>query len=216
MKANLAKLSILIVDDHAVVRRGVRALIEGHPGWTVAGEATTAAEGAAKAKKLKASVVLLDLGLPDASGIEAINQIRKARPEAQILVLTMHLSAGIATKVLAQGARGLVLKSDAASDLVRAVEALERRKAFVSPDVMDVIVKGLAESGKTVETDLTPRERQILKLLAEGKANKEVASALGLSIKTVEAHRANLMRKLDLRSLTELIRFAIRNHLVDL
>ncbi|MBZ5595299.1 MAG: response regulator transcription factor [Acidobacteriia bacterium] len=212
----MAKLRILIVDDHAVVRRGVRTLIEGHRGWTVAGEATTAAEGAAKARTLKAEVVLLDLGLPDVHGTEAINMIRQVRPEAQILVLTMHLSAGIATKVLAQGARGLVLKSDATSDLVRAVEALARGKAFVSPGVMEVIVKGLAESGKTLENNLTPRERQILKLLAEGRANKEVATALGLSIKTVEAHRANLMRKLDLRSLTELIHFAIRNHLVDL
>jgi len=212
----MAKLRILIVDDHAVVRKGVRTLIEGRRGWTVAGEATTAAEGAAKAKKLKTDVVLLDLGLPDASGTEAISMIRQARPEAQILVLTMHLSPGIASAVLAQGARGLVLKSDAASELVRAVEAIARRKPFVSPDVMEVIVRGLAESGKTVEHNLTPRERQILKLLAAGRANKDVATTLGLSIKTVEAHRANLMHKLDLRSLTELIHFAIRNHLVDL
>ena len=212
----MAKLRILIVDDHAVVRKGVRTLIEGRRGWTVAGEATTAAEGAAKAKKLKTDVVLLDLGLPDVSGTEAINLIRQARPEAQILVLTMHLSPGIASAVLAQGARGLVLKSDAASDLVRAVQAIARRKPFVSPDVMEVIVRAMAESGKTAENNLTPRERQILKLLAAGRANKDVATTLGLSIKTVEAHRANLMRKLDLRSLTELIHFAIRNHLVDL
>jgi DNA-binding NarL/FixJ family response regulator len=212
----VGKLRILIVDDHAVVRRGVRTLIEGHRGWTVAGEATTAAEGAAKAKKLKTDLILLDLGLPDVSGIEAIKMIHQVRPEAQILVLTMHLSGGIANKVLAQGARGLVLKSDATSDLVRAVEALQRGKPFVSPAVMEVMVQEMAQAGKTAEKMLTPRERQILKLLAEGKANKEVATALGLSVKTVEAHRANLMRKLDLRSLTELIHFAIRNHLVDL
>jgi DNA-binding NarL/FixJ family response regulator len=209
------KLRILLVDDHAVVRRGVRSLIEGHRGWTVVGEATTAAEGAAKAKKLKTDVILLDLGLPDVSGVEAINIIRPARPEAQILVLTMHLSGGLASQVLAQGARGLVLKSDATSDLVHAVEALERGNSFVSPAVMELVVKGLAESTKPPSNNLTPRERQILKLLAEGKANKVVATALGLSTKTVEAHRANLMRKLDLRSLSDLIHFAIRNRLID-
>ena len=147
----MAKLRILLVDDHAVVRRGVRSLIERHRGWMVVGEATTAAEGAAKAKKLKSDVILLDLGLPDVSGVEAINIVRRVRPEAQILVLTMHLSGGLASQVLAQGARGLVLKSDATSDLVHAVEA----------------------------------------------------------------HRANLMRKLDLRSLSDLIHFAIRNRLID-
>ena len=211
----MPKLRILLVDDHAVVRRGVRALIQRHRGWVVVGEATTAAEGAAKAKKIKTDLVLLDLGLPDVSGIEAIKIIRQVRPEAQILVLTMHLSGGLASQVLAQGARGLVLKSDATSDLVRAVEALERGKSFVSPAVMELIVQGLAESGKPPSHNLTPRERQILKLLADGKANKEVATLLGLSIKTVEAHRANVMRKLDLRSLSELIHFAIRNRLID-
>ena len=212
----MAKLRVLIVDDHAVVRRGVRALIQGHRGWTVAGEAATAAEGAAKVNKLKIDVVLLDLGLPDATGTEAINRIRRARPAAQILVLTMHLSGGMATKVLAQGARGMVLKSDAAADLVGAIEALQHGKPFVSSAVMEVIVQGLTEKRESVDHHLTPRERQILKLLAEGRANKEVATALGLSIKTVEAHRANLMRKLNLRSLSELIHFAIRAHLVDL
>lgn len=211
----MPKLRILLVDDHAVVRKGVRTLIERHRGWMVVGEATTAAEGAAKAKKLRTNMVLLDLGLPDVSGIEAITMMRKVRPEAQILVLTMHLSGALASQVLAQGARGLVLKSDATSDLVRAVEALERGNSFVSPAVMDLVVKGLAESGKPSSQDLTPREREILKLLAEGKANKETATALGLSIKTVEAHRANLMRKLDLRSLSDLIHFAIRNRLID-
>jgi len=209
------RLRILLVDDHAVVRRGVRALIERHRGWVVVGEANTAAEGAAKAKKIKTDVVLLDLGLPDVSGTEAIHMIRKARPDAQILVLTMHLAGGLASQVLAQGARGLVLKSDATSDLVRAVEAIEHGKPFVSPAVMELIVKGLAESSKPPSHNLTPRERQILKLVADGKANKEVATLLGLSIKTVEAHRANLMRKLDLRSLSELIHFAIRNGLID-
>ena len=211
----MPKLRILLVDDHAVVRRGVRSLIEGHRGWMVVGEATTAAEGAAKAKKLKTDVILLDLGLPDVSGVEAINIIRRVRPEAQILVLTMHLSGGLASQVLAQGARGLVLKSDATSDLVHAVEALERGNSFVSPAVMELVLQGLAESGKPPSNNLTPRERQILKLLAEGKANKVVATTLGLSIKTVEAHRANLMRKLDLRSLSDLIHFAIRNRLID-
>lgn len=211
----MPKLRILLVDDHAVVRRGVRALIERHQDWVVVGEATTAAEGAAKAKKIKTDVVLLDLGLPDVKGVEAINVIRQVRPEAQILVLTMHLSGGLASQVLAHGARGLVLKSDATSDLIRAVEAIERGKSFVSPSAMELIVKDLAESAKPPSHNLTPRERQILKLLAAGKANKEVAALLGLSIKTVEAHRANLMRKLDLRSLSELIHFAIRNRLID-
>jgi two-component system response regulator NreC len=209
------RLRILIVDDHEVVRKGIRALLDVRRDWTVVGEAATAADAVKKAKKLKPDVILLDLSLPDMNGIAAIPKIREVWPAAKILVLTMHQSPSLARKALGEGARGLVLKSDATRDLVRALEALARSRSFVSPGVMDLIVDGLAESVKSPVDTLTPRERQILKLLAEGKANKEVAAMLGLSVKTAEAHRANLMHKLDLRSLSDLIHFAIRHHMTQ-
>ena len=211
---------ILIVDDHAVVRRGVKALLETQRGWEVCGEATTGREAVELACRLRPDVVVMDLSLPELNGLEATRQIVKQSPSTEILVLTMHHSEELARDVLQAGARGYVLKSDADQNLIAAVESLRRHKPFltsrVTEFVLDSYIRG-GESGRdgTLKEVTTPREREIIQLLAEGHSNKETAAALGVSVKTVEAHRANIMRKLRLRSVTDLVRYAIRNRIVQ-
>jgi len=211
-------LRILIADDHEVVRRGVRTLLEAQPQWEVCGEAATGREAVASARKLRPDLVLLDLTMPDMDGLEAITQILNACPAAKILVLTMHDSGEVATKVLAAGARGLVLKSDAARDLVMAVKALEKGKPFLSPAVTNIILGQLVTTSKPGPSpgDLTSRELEILKMLAQGRSHKEIAYDLDISVKTVDAHSAHIMRKLSLHTLSNLIHFAIRHKIVDI
>ena len=213
-------LRILIVDDHAVVRRGVRALLESQPGWEVVGEATTGREGVDLATRLQPDIVVLDLSLPELNGLDAARQIRKESSHSEILVLTMHRSEELARDVLQAGARGYVLKSDADANLVAAVESLRRHKPFLTPQVTEFVLDDYLRNGHQRAEGaeiavLTGREREIVQLVAEGSSNKAMASRLGLSVKTIEAHRANVMRKLRLRSVTELVRYAIRNHIVQ-
>ena len=213
-------LRILIVDDHAVVRRGVRALLESQPGWEVVGEATTGREGVDLATRLQPDIVVLDLSLPELNGLDAARQIRKESSHSEILVLTMHRSEELARDVLQAGARGYVLKSDADANLVAAVESLRRHKPFLTPQVTEFVLDDYLRNGHqraegAEKAVLTVREREIVQLVAEGNSNKAMASTLGLSVKTIEAHRANVMRKLRLSSVTELVRYAIRNHIVQ-
>jgi DNA-binding NarL/FixJ family response regulator len=211
-------LRVLIADDHEVVRRGIRTLLEALPECEVCGEAATGREAIENARKLCPDLVLLDITMPDMDGLEAIPQILDFCPGVRILVLTMHDSPEIATNVLAAGASGLVLKSEAAHDLVMAVQAMEQGKPFLSPAVTKIILGQLVKTGKPGPslTDLTPRELDVLKLLAQGRSHKEIASALDISVKTVDAHRTNIMRKLDLHTLSDLIHFAIRQKIVDI
>jgi DNA-binding NarL/FixJ family response regulator len=216
----MSSLRILIVDDHAVVRRGVRALLELQPGWEVCGEATTGREAVEAARRLQPDIVVMDLSLPDLNGLDATVQILKESPRIQVLVLTMHHSEELARDVLQAGARGYVLKSDADESLIVAVDALRQHKPFLTSEVADLVLDSYLgrlalpeDSARQIA--VTGRERQIIQLVAEGKSNKEAASALGISVKTIEAHRANLMRKLHLRSVTDLVRYAIRNHIVE-
>jgi DNA-binding NarL/FixJ family response regulator len=214
----MTALRILIVDDHAVVRRGVRALLESQPGWEVAGEAATGREAVELAKQLQPDIVIMDLSLPELNGLDATRQIRKALPRTEVLVLTMHHSEELARNVLQAGARGYVLKSDADQNLIAAVDSLRQHKPFLTSTVTafvldDYIHKNEGEA--SAYAVVTPRERQIIQLLAEGRSNKETASELGVSVKTVEAHRANIMRKLRLRSASDLVRYAIRNRIVQ-
>ena len=211
-------LSILIVDDHEVLRKGIRTLLTGRRSWTICGEATTAQEAITKTAKLKPDLVLLDLSLPDVNGLEAIPKIRKAHPRVEILVLTMDESGHMVTQALSVGVRCIVLKCDAARELIAAVEAASQHQMFLSSRVTQAIVKmGANTEGTTGPSlvGLTSREKDVLKLLASGKNNKEIAAMLGISSKTVETHRANTMRKLNLRSLSDLIYFAIRNRIVQ-
>ena len=214
-----ASLRIVIVDDHAVVRRGVRALLESQPGWEVAAEATTGREAVALAKQLQPDIVVLDLSLPELNGLEATRQILRESPRTEVLVLTMHHSEELARNVLQVGARGYVLKSDADENLIAAVDSLRQHKPFLTSTVTEFVLDDYLRRTDVEErvprAIVTVRERELLQLLAEGKSNKEAASALGVSVKTIEAHRANLMRKLHLRSVSDLVRYAIRNNIVE-
>jgi DNA-binding NarL/FixJ family response regulator len=214
----MKRLSILIADDHEVVRRGVRALLEVRPEWKICGEAATGREAIEKARKLRPDLVLLDLTMPEMDGLEAIPQILSVCPGAKILVLTMHDSGEMAAQALAAGASGLVLKSDAARDLVLAVQAIDKCLPFLSPAVTRIILGQFAKTSQPglSPSDLTPRERDTLKLLALGRSNKEAATALDISVKTVDVHRANIMRKLKLRTYSDLILFAIRHKIIEM
>jgi DNA-binding NarL/FixJ family response regulator len=212
-----ATLRILIVDDHAVVRRGVRALLESQPHWEVAGEATTGREAVEAARRLRPDIVVMDLSLPELNGLEAARQILKDLPGTEVLVLTMHHSEELARNALQAGARGYVLKSDADQNLIAAVESLRQHKPFltsaVTEFVLDDYIRHVDDTPRYPE--VTHREREVIQLLAEGKSNKESAVALGVSVKTIEAHRANIMRKLHLRSASDLVRYAVRNNIVQ-
>jgi DNA-binding NarL/FixJ family response regulator len=205
---------ILIADDHEVVRRGIRALIEGHPGWQVCSEAQDGREAVERAKELKPDLILLDIGMPNLNGIEAARQILATSPATNILILTMHYSPQVVREILAVGARGFLLKSDAGRDLVSAVEAVQDHRTFFTSQVTEIVVDGYLNPNQTAEpaqrSRLTPREREVVQLLAEGKTTKEVAVALNLSVKTAETHRTNIMRKLDLHSVADLTLYALR------
>jgi DNA-binding NarL/FixJ family response regulator len=213
-------LRILIVDDHAVVRRGVRSLLQSQKGWEIVGEATSGREAVEMATRLQPDVVVMDLSLPELNGLDATRQILKESPRSEILVLTMHHSEDLARDVLQAGARGYVLKSDADQSLIAAVESLRQHKPFLTSTVTEFMLDDYRRRGETAADSVmpqgvTPREREIIQLIAEGKSNKEAASTLGISVKTIEAHRASIMRKLRLRSASELVRYAIRNNIVQ-
>src|SRR5712691_2254569 len=204
-------LRILVVDDHAVVRRGVRSLLESHEGWEVCGEATTGRDAVAQSLRLRPDVVVMDLSLPELNGLDATRQILKDSPRTEILVLTMHHSEELARDVLQAGARGYVLKSDADQSLIAAVESLRQHKPFLASRVTEFVLDDYLRRTDTRDDGVahdavTSREREIIQLVAEGKSNKEAASTLGISVKTIEAHRANIMRKLHLRSVSDLVR----------
>ena len=215
-------LRVLIADDHEVARRGIRALLESHPDWEVCAEAKDGRETVELASRLKPDVILLDIGMPNLNGLEAARQILAVSPEAAILILTMHDTDQVVREVLRAGARGFLLKSDAGRDLVAAVEALQQQRTFFTTRVNRMVLDGYLGRDNYVngnEDDsnhvLTTREREVIQLLAEGKTSKEVASTLNLSVKTAETHRTNLMRKLDLHSVADLTRYAVRNGIVQ-
>ena len=212
---------ILLADDHELVRRGLRALLEAEDGWEVVGEAVTGREAVEKVKKLKPDVVVMDIGMPSLNGLEATRQIRKAVPQAEVLILTIHESDELVREILDTGARGYVLKSDSERDLAIAVRALSQHKPFFTSRVTELLLGGYLKGppgtseGASKRGLLTAREREITQLLAEGKSSKEVAVALNISVKTAETHRAHIMRKLDLHSLIALVRYAIRNKIIE-
>jgi len=211
-------LRILVVDDHAVVRRGVRSLLESHEGWEVCGEATTGRDAVEQSQRLRPDVVVMDLSLPELNGLDATRQILKDTPGTEVLVLTMHQSEELARDVLKAGARGYVLKSDADESLIAAVESLRQHKPFLTSTVTAFVLDGYIRDGADqagARSALTAREREIIQLIAEGKSNKKAASALSVSVKTIEAHRANIMRKLQFQSVSDLVRYAIRNKIVQ-
>jgi DNA-binding NarL/FixJ family response regulator len=211
---------ILVADDHEVARKGIRSLLEDHVGWEVCGEARDGREAVDYASKLKPDVLLLDIGMPNLNGLDAARQILATDPDARILILTVHDSEQTVREVLAVGARGFLLKSDAGRDLVAAVEALQQRRTFFTPRVAQMMLDGYLRPNELSDLGnqcvLTPREREVIQLVAEGKSTKEVALALSLSVKTAETHRTNLMRKLDLHSVAALTLYAVRNGIVQI
>ncbi len=217
-------LRILIADDHEVARRGIRALLESHPGWEVCGEAKDGREAVELASRTNPDLVLLDIGMPNLNGLEAARQVLAESPDIAILILTMHDSDQVVREVLRAGARGFLLKSDAGRDLVAAVEALQLQRTFFTTRVSQMVLDGFLDRDPRPENDanddegsdvLTGREREVIQLLAEGKTSKEVAVTLNLSVKTAETHRTNLMRKLGLHSVADLTRYAVRNGIVQ-
>jgi DNA-binding NarL/FixJ family response regulator len=213
-------LRILIADDHEVARQGIRSLLEDHPGWEVCGEAKDGREAVEAASRLEPDIFLLDIGMPNLNGLDAARQILAMSPEARILILTIHDSEQVVREVLAAGARGFLLKSDAGLELVAAVEALQQRRTFFTTKIAQMMLDGYLRpqdhSDTSTQCVLTPREREVIQLVAEGKTTKEVATALSLSVKTAETHRTNLMRKLDLHSVADLTLYAVRNGIVQI
>ena len=217
-------LRILIADDHEVARRGIRSILESHPGWEVCEEAKDGREAVEMAARTHPEVILLDIAMPNLNGLEAARQILDASPDVAILILTMHDSDQTIREVLRAGARGFLLKSDAGRDLVSAVEALEQKRTFFTTKVSQMVLEGFLDRRDPAQINrssielshdlLTTREREVIQLLAEGKTSKEVAVTLNLSVKTAETHRTNLMRKLGLHSVADLTRYAVRNGIV--
>jgi DNA-binding NarL/FixJ family response regulator len=216
----MSAFRIFIADDHEVVRKGLCALLQTEQGWEVCGEAADGREAAEKIRELKPDVSILDIGMPGLNGLEATRQILKDDPRAKVLILTFHDSDQVVRDVLNAGARGFLLKSDAARDLVVAIEALRRDKTYFTSKVAAMVLEGYLKGGAKAPAvlvgrdRLTPREREVVQLLAEGKSTKEVAVALGLSVKTAETHRSNIMRKLQLHSVSDLVLYAVRNNIV--
>lgn len=210
----------MLADDHEVVRRGLRAVILEMPGWTVCGEVSDGRAAVKMAEELKPDVVVMDLGMPELNGIDATRQIRKACPETEVLIFTGEEDEELVRQVFEAGARSYIRKTDGKEHFEAALHALAKHKPYFTTEVGELLFarflagkKGAAADGD--EGRLTNREREIVQLLAEGKSNKEVAGALGISVKTAETHRAAVMRKLKLKAFSELVRYAIRNHIVS-
>jgi DNA-binding NarL/FixJ family response regulator len=212
-------LRILVVDDHAVVRRGIRSILERHEGWEVCGEATNGRDAVEQSGRLRPDVVVMDLSLPELNGLDATRQILKEAPGTEVLVLTIHQSEALARDVLQAGARGYLLKSDADENLIAAVDSLRQHRPFLTSTVTEFVLDDYIRRGDAAQDLFAPavtaREREIIQLVAEGQSNKQAAATLNVSVKTIEAHRANIMRKLHLRSVSDLVRYAIRNKIVQ-
>ena len=214
-------MKILIADDHAVVREGLRALLQTRKGWHVCAEVQNGREAVAQALRWHPDVVVLDFSMPELNGLEAVRRIRQALPETEVLVLTMHDSEELARQVLAAGARGYMLKSDPGKELLAAVEAMGRHQPYLTPQIGAMVLQGFVNGGRPqpkhqgAVKPMTSRELEIVQLLAEGNSGKEIAARLHLSTKTIEAHRGNIMRKLNVHSTVDLLRYAIRNNIVE-
>jgi len=214
------KIRVLLADDHTLIRAGLRLVVEQQPDFAVAGEAENGRQAVAMAESLKPNVVVMDIGMPDLNGIEAARQIRDAHPEIEVVMLSMHSDEGYVLRALKAGARAYLLKDSAEADLARAIHAAAEGKSFFSPAVGKVLLEDyMRKLERTGAEDsyelLSPREREVLQLVAEGKSSKEIANLLNLSVYTVETHRAKLMQKLNLKSMPELILYAVRKGIIS-
>jgi two-component system response regulator NreC len=217
----MAKIKCLLVDDHTLLRQGVRRLLEGEADFEVVGESPDAGDAVEKARELRPDIVLMDIGMPGLSSFEAARQIRKNRPATKLLFLTMHDDDDYLVQGLEAGAAGYVLKDTPAPQLFTALRDVHKGGKYLSAQVLGKLVEDFRARVRVTKmrprfSTLTPREREILKLLAEGNSVKEIAVLLGLSVKTVEAHKFNLMRKLDIHNKTQLVTYAIQKKIIKI
>jgi len=216
----MKKLRILIADDHSLVRHGTRLLLQRRREWRVIGEAMNGREALAKAQKLKPDIAILDVAMPDLDGLEVTRQLRKEAPGTGLIILTMHESTALVRRALEAGAHGYVLKSDLADQLVKAVKNVSQGKLFLTPKVSEIVLSGFIEPdeqpsrAERPDKQPTPRELEIVRLLGEGRSNKEIATLLRITVRTVETHRAKLMLKFGVHSIAQLIHYAIRHEII--
>ncbi|MEY2605898.1 MAG: hypothetical protein QOH31_3714 [Verrucomicrobiota bacterium] len=211
----------MIADDHGLIRRGIRTVLQARRGWKIIGEAANGREAVEKATKLKPDVLIVDISMPAPDGIEVTRQIRESLPHVKVLVLTMHESHQMVRRALAAGANGYLLKSDIVDYLPKAVRAIAENKRFLTPKISEIVLEEFINAGDKPEEEkpagprITPRELEIIRLLAQGKSNKELSTQLGITVRTVETHRSKIMLKLGLHSLAELIHYAMRNEIIS-
>jgi len=213
-------LKVLIADDHEVVREGMRALIEHEPGWQICGAAANGQEAVHTAKKVKPHVVVLDMAMPGLDGLEALREIKRALPNTEVVIFSAHHAEEVIEQLFEAGAKSYIQKSDASRYLVAAIKSLAEHKPFFTHEISEVLFAKFILTDSTKKQNgqqqtLTTREREVVRLLARGSSNKEIATALGISVRTAETHRATLMRKLSLDSLAALVRYAIRNNIIE-
>jgi DNA-binding NarL/FixJ family response regulator len=210
-------IRILLADDHDVMRSGLRTMLEAHCGWQVCGEAREGREAVRLALELNPDIAVVDLAMPGLDGLEVTRQVKKELPRTEVLIFTLHETENMIRAVIAAGARGYVLKSDAGLKLIEAVEALSRHEPYFTPKASEALLEGFIKSYGEFDKEsiLTDREREIVQLLVAGKVNKEIADVLNISVRTVETHRATIMRKLRINSIVELVLYAVRNNIVQ-
>lgn len=215
----MCEARILIADDHDIVRKGLRALVQEEPSWQVVADVQDGRSAVAKTQELKPDIAILDIAMPSLNGLDATKQIMKVNPDTKVLILTMHDSELLIQNVLNAGARGYLMKTDAGRDLVVAIRALLLGQTYFTQKVAQIVLDTFTgKKTTTTEGDiqsLTAKEREVVQLLAEGKSSKEAADVLNVSTKTLETHRSNIMRKLGCHSVTDVVRYAIRNHLAQ-
>jgi DNA-binding NarL/FixJ family response regulator len=213
-------LQILIADDHDLMRRGIKELLLSQQGWGICGEAKNGTEAVKIASRLKPDIAILDINMPGLNGMEAAKKIRQQSPDTEILILTLHSSDQLVRDIVGTGAKGYILKSDSDRDLIMAVETLVNHKPFLTSVAADMLLSSFRSGSKNspdapLKERLTPREKEIVKLLAQGKSSKEAALLLSISIKTAETHRSNIMRKLQIHTVADLVRYAVRNRIIE-
>ncbi len=211
----MKRIRILLADDHALVRQGFRMILGAQADMEIVGEAGNGREALELAEKLTPDVIVMDVAMPELNGIEATRRVADVAPHARVLALSMHKDSVYVREVLRAGARGYLLKESGASDLVSAVRAIASGEGYISPAVSNAVLDDYRKHVTDPLDLLTSREREVLQMLAEGKTNKEVAVVLNLSVYTVDAHRGHIMEKLNVHSINELVRFAVRNRLID-
>src|SRR5215471_13165855 len=211
----MKRIRILLADDHAVVRQGFKMILAAQPDFEIVGEAGNGREAVELAEKLRPDVIVMDVAMPELNGIEATRRLQASVPHTRVLALSMHKDSVYVREILRAGARGYLLKDSVAGDLVSAVRAVAQGEGYISPGVSNAVLDDYRRHVTNPIDMLTSREREVLQMLAEGKTNKEIAGVLNLSVYTVDAHRGRIMEKLNLHSINELVRFAVRNGLVD-